>query len=45
MKDLGNPFMEETNDLGKLDTKEITDLVVVDPVYKAEKTGQTQYDI
>ncbi|PIK38150.1 hypothetical protein BSL78_25015 [Apostichopus japonicus] len=43
-EEMGNPFLEETNDLLKLDTKDIVDQAVAVAVCQAEKIGQQQYD-
>ena len=38
IRDMGNPFADESKELFKLDTKETTDPAVVEAVQKAEKT-------
>ena len=44
MEDMGNPFLEEGDDLLKLDTGDIVDHSVVNSLQQAEQTGQEQYD-
>ena len=44
MEDMGNPFLEEGDDLLKLDTGDIVDHSVVNSLRQAEQTGQGQYD-
>ncbi len=41
---MGNPFLEDSNDLLVLDTKEIKDKAVTTAVRKAETLGQEQYN-
>lgn len=43
MQEFGNPFIEETNDLMVLDTKEIMGELVVATVKTIETLGQQQY--
>ncbi|CAG2256073.1 unnamed protein product [Mytilus edulis] len=42
MNELGNPFMEDSQDLLVLDTKDIAPTSVVDTIRKIEKIGKTQ---
>ena len=44
MEEMGNPFLEETTDLLRLDTREIMDPEVVAAVRQAEETGKQQYE-
>ncbi|CAG2215325.1 unnamed protein product [Mytilus edulis] len=44
MNELGNPFMEDSQDLLVLDTKDIAPTSVVDTIRKIEKIGKTQYE-
>ena len=44
MEGMGNPFLEEGDDLLKLDTGDIVDHSVVNSLRQAEQTGQEQYD-
>ena len=43
LEEMGNPFLEERNDLLRLDTGDIVDPVVASSVGTAEKIGQQQY--
>ena len=43
MVEMGNPFLEETTDLLRLDIKDIMDQAVVYAVCHAEEMGQQQY--
>lgn len=43
MEEMGNPFMEESNDLLRLDTRDIIDPAVVSSLRQAEQIGQQQY--
>ncbi|GFN81179.1 hypothetical protein PoB_000768500 [Plakobranchus ocellatus] len=43
-EEMGNPFMEESEDLLVLDSRDIADLAIVQSVRSIEKTGQDQYD-
>ncbi|GFO47369.1 hypothetical protein PoB_007387400 [Plakobranchus ocellatus] len=43
-EEMGNPFMEESEDLLVLDSREIADPAIVQSVRSIEKTGQDQYD-
>ncbi|PIK61747.1 hypothetical protein BSL78_01301 [Apostichopus japonicus] len=43
-EEMGNPFLEETNDLLKLDNKDIVDQAVTTAVCQAVKIGQQQHD-
>ena len=40
---MGNPFLEESTDLMRLDTRDIADLNVVSTVQQAEEIGKKQY--
>lgn len=44
IEDMGNPFMEETNELLVLDTRDIADTAVVKTVRTIEAVGQEQYE-
>jgi hypothetical protein len=44
IKDLGNPFMEDSGDLLVLDTRDIPDQAVAKTFRGIEKLGQDQYD-
>ena len=39
----GNPFLESSDDLLVLDTRDVADKAVVDTLYKIEKLGLEQY--
>ena len=43
IEEMGNPFLEESKDLLKLDTRDIMDIAVVNSIFQAEKTGIEQY--
>ena len=43
IEEMGNPFLEETKDLLKLDTRDIIDPAVVSSVCSAEEKGHEQY--
>ena len=43
LEDMGNPFMEESEDLLVLDSRGIADPAIVQTVREIEKTGQDQY--
>ena len=43
IKEMGKPFLEESKDLLKLDTRDIMDIAVVNSIFQAEKTGIEQY--
>ncbi len=43
IEEMGNPFMEKSKDLLKLDTRDIIDPAVVSSVCQAEEIGQQQY--
>ena len=43
IEEMGNPFLEETKDLLKLDTRDIIDPAVVSSVCSAEEKGLEQY--
>lgn len=43
VEEMGNPFLEETKDLLKLDTRDIVDPAVVSSICSAEKKGLEQY--
>ncbi|GFO04548.1 hypothetical protein PoB_003105300 [Plakobranchus ocellatus] len=43
-EEMGNPFMEESEDLLVLDSRDIADPAIVQSVRSIEKTGQDQYD-
>ena len=43
MEEMGNPFLEETTDLLRLDTRDIVDPTVAASVRQAETMGQEQY--
>ena len=43
MEELGNPFLEESNDLLRLDTKDIIDPLVAASLGQAEALGKQQY--
>ena len=44
VEDMGNPFMEESDDLLVLDSRDVADPAIVQTVRILEKTGQDQYD-
>lgn len=44
IEEMGNPFMEETEDLLVLDTKEIMSLDAVVRLHKVEEVGMAQYE-
>ena len=44
LEDMGNPFMEESEDLLVLDSRDVADPAIVQTVCEIEKTGQDQYD-
>ena len=44
LEDMGNPFMEESEDLLVLDSRDVADPAIVQTVSEIEKTGQDQYD-
>ena len=44
MEEMGNPFMEESKDLLRLDSRDIIDPVVACNIHKAKDVGQKQYD-
>ncbi|CAC5423562.1 unnamed protein product [Mytilus coruscus] len=44
MDELGNPFIEDSQDLFVLDTKDIAPTSVVDTIRQIEKIGRTQYE-
>ena len=43
LEKLGNPFVEESNDLMRIDTRDIADEVTVQCIKQAEKLGEDQY--
>ncbi len=43
IEEMGNPFLEESKDLLRLDTRDIIDPAVVSSVCQAEEIGQQQY--
>ena len=43
MEEMGNPFLEETTDFLRLDTRDIVDPTVAYSVRQAETMGQEQY--
>ena len=43
IEELGNPFLEESTDLVRLDTRDIADPTVVSTVQQAEEIGKKQY--
>lgn len=45
IEEMGNPFTEDSNNLLKLDSRELTDQAVVDAVRVAERIGQEQYKL
>ena len=45
MEVMGNPFLELSQDLLVLDTKDIMDVSVAETVRKVERLGREQYDI
>ena len=45
MEVMGNPFLELSQDLLVLDTKDIMDVSVAETVRKVETVGREQYDI
>ena len=44
LEDMGNPFMEESEDLLVLHSRDVADPAIVQIVREIEKTGQDQYD-
>ena len=44
MEEMGNPFMEESKDLLRLDSRDIIDPVVACSIHQAKDVGQKQYD-
>ena len=44
LEDIGNPFMEESEDLLALDSREVAGPAIVQTVHEIAKTGQDQYD-
>ena len=44
IEEMGNPFIDESNDLLVLDTRDIADPLVVNAMRTLKKTGQEQYD-
>ena len=44
IEEMGNPFIEESNELLVLDTRDVADPLVVDAVHKLKKTGLEQYN-
>ena len=40
---MGNPFLEESKDLLKLDTRDIIDSAVASSICQAEEIGKKQY--
>lgn len=44
IEEMGNPFLEETKDLLRLDTRDIIDPAVVSSTSQAEKIGKQQYE-
>ena len=44
IEEMGNPFIDESNDLLVLDTRDLTDPSVVNDMRNLKKTGQEQYD-
>ena len=44
LEDMGNPFMEESEDLLVHDSRDVADPAIVQTVREIEKTGQDQYD-
>ena len=45
MQQMGNPFLEESKDLLKLDTRDIVDAAVASSICQADETGKKQYQI
>ena len=43
LEDMGNPLMEESEDLLVLDSRDVADPAIVQTVGEIEKTGQDQY--
>ena len=44
LEDMGNPFMEESEDLLVLDSRDVADPAIVQTVCEIENTGQDRYD-
>jgi hypothetical protein len=44
IEDMGNPFIDDSNDLLVLDTRDLADPAVINALYNIEKTGRQQYD-
>ena len=44
IREFGNPFLEESNDLLKLDSRDVVDPAVAKGVQKAHEVGKEQYD-
>ena len=45
IEEMGNPFVEESKDLLRLDTRDIIDPAVADYLRQAEEIGQKQYEV
>lgn len=43
MEEMGNPFLEESKDLLRLDTRDIVDESVASSICQAEETGKKQF--
>ena len=43
IRELRNLFLEETNDLLRLDTRDVMDLAVCDVIQRAHEIGKKQY--
>ena len=43
MEEMGNPFLEESKDLLRVDTRDIVDSAVASAIYQAEEIGKKQY--
>ena len=41
---MGNPFIDDSNDLLVLDTRDLADPAVINTMRNLEKTGQKQYE-
>ena len=44
IENMGNPFIDDSNDLFVLDTRELADPAVINTICNFEKSGQKQYD-
>ena len=44
IEDMGNPFIDDSNDLLVLDTRDLADQAVINTMRNLEKSGQKQYD-